>query len=279
MSRFLASLLLLAAAAAAREDPRRTPAGREVEGYLAESAGIPLLSAAANAQGGSGWASLRLDAWFPALDGTIDDEGGGQINVTNDLGLDNNELALVPRVLLSLGRVGFLFDMYRFKSEGNGTLTATVDFGGVTFQFNENVVSDVDILNVRTLMTIRVWKSEPFQLTLLAGFSYYDLEVVMQGTVSGTGRAAAQLPVPLLGVLCQGRIGRFLLEAEVSGLAADYEDFDVTYLDVQASVGFTFLKVVAVRVGYRITSLDGTVDEFDMDGTLDGFFVGAAVNF
>jgi len=283
----LLTVLLLAAsfAAAADNDLRRSPAGRAVDAYLQEAAAEPApigsdtrLSAAA--QGGVwGWASLRLDLWYPAVDGSVDDAGGGPIDLAGELAIDDNEFAYVPRVLLSAGGVGTLIDAFLFETEGSGALTASVTIGGVTFNASEAVATDFDLNNVRGFLTVPVVKTDFLQIMLLGGLSYYDLHITMTGNVSGSATFAAQVPVPVIGVLGQAKFGPVLLEVEVSGLTISYDVYGLDYLDIQASVGFTFLKIVAVRAGYRYVALNGSIDDVDIDLTLDGFFIGGSVNF
>jgi hypothetical protein len=285
MSRFLLPLLLAAASAAAADDAKRTPVGRAVEALIAEADLVPMPAPSegylfAAAEGGiMGWGSFRLDLWLPALDGNLSDQAGGSVEVTTELGLDSTEVIVVPRMLLSMGRIGLLVDAYRFQTEGNGTITGTFTFGGIDFTVNENVQSDLDITNIRGLMTVAVIDNDVLRISLMGGISYYDFNVTVTGQLSGTGSVSAPVPVPLLGVLGQAKFGPLLLEVEVSGLTAAYGDFDISYLDVQASVGFQFLKIVAVRAGYRLVSIDGTIEGYSVDGVLDGFFVGGSVNF
>jgi hypothetical protein len=284
MSRFVLLFLLAAAPAFAAGDTGKTPVGREVDAYLAEAALVPMpatsdayLSAAA--QGGvMGWASLRLDAWYPALDGDLNDENGNTMSLS-DLGVDDNEVVLVPRALLSFGGVGMLIDAWRFETEGDGTIQGTFTFGGVDFTVSENVHTDVDITNIRGLMTLPVVNTDFLRISLLGGISYYDFNVTVTGETSGTGSVTAPVPVPLIGVLGQAKFGPVLLEVEVSGLTFDYGDYDINYFDLQASVGISLFKIVALRAGYRLVSIDGTIEGYSIDGTLSGFFVGASVNF
>lgn len=284
MSRLLIALLVVAATAAAGEG-RKTPVGREVEAVLAEGDLVPRPAASdvllsASAEGGIfGWASLRLDVWLPSLNGSLSDQGGRSVDVARELSLDGTEVVAVPRALLSFGAVGLLVDAYKFHSEGDGTLTGTFSFGGIDFTVSENVHSEVDLTNVRGLFTVRVLNTDAFRIFLMGGISYYDFSVTVTGASSGTGSVSAPVPVPLVGVLGQAKVGPVLFEAEVSGLTANYGDFDISYLDLQASVGITFLKIVAVRAGYRLVSINGTIEGYNVDGTLDGFFVGASVNF
>jgi hypothetical protein len=283
MSRFL--LVLLIAAASASAAGEKTPVGRAVEAYLAEGdlMALPAPSAStylsAAAQGGvMGWGSFRLDVWAPSLDGNLSDDGGNSAS-SSELGLDDTEVIVVPRVLLSMGGVGLLIDTYRFQTEGNGTVTGTFTFGGIDFTVNENVQSDLDMTNIRGLMTLPVVNTDFLRISLLGGISYYDFNVTVTGALSGTASVTAPVPLPIVGVLGQAKFGPVLLEAEISGLTFAYGDYDINYLDMQLSVGVQFLKIVALRAGYRLVSIDGTIEGLGVDGTLDGFFVGASVNF
>jgi hypothetical protein len=281
MSRLLVPLLLAAVPAFAGE---RSPLARDVDAYLATDGGAPtarpsdtFLSAAAGG-GIMGWGSFRLDAWFPSLKGTIDD-GSGDSASLSQLGMDSTETTVVPRALLSLGGVGVLFDGYLFKTQGDGTITGTFNFGGIDFVVNENVHTKVDLTNLRAILTVPVVNNDFLRVSLLGGISYYSFDVTVTGETSGTGSVTAPVPVPILGVLGQAKVGPLLLEAEVSGLTFNYGDYNLDYLDMQMSVGFQFLKIVAVRAGYRYVWFNGTIEGYSLDASLDGFFVGASLNF
>lgn len=283
MSRWLLPILLAASPAFAG-GADSTAVGREVRAYLAETHAAPSPSTPdayllAAAQGGvAGWASLRLDAWYPALDGDLNDESGNTATL-EDLGIEDNEVVLVPRALLSFGGVGLLIDAWRFETDGDGTVEETFTFGGVDFVVSEDVHTDVDITNIRGLMTVPVVSTSFIKISLLGGISYYDFNVTVTGETSGRGSVSAPVPVPLLGILAQAKLGPLLLEVEASGLTFDYGDYDIDYFDAQASVGISLFKIVALRAGYRLVSIDGTIEGYSVDGLLDGFFVGASVNF
>jgi hypothetical protein len=284
MTRLLVALLALASVAAAADAPA-TPAARAVESYLGTAELRPMpaptdawLFAAAEA-GGYGWASLRLDVWFPAIDGTFNDGNGGEIDADADLGLGGNEATIVPRAFLSLGGVAMILDGFEFSAHGESTFTRTITFGGVTFQVNEDVVTDVEMTSLRGLFAVSIVGTSFLRVSLLGGISYYDLNLTIQSQTTGEGSVSVPVPVPVIGVLGQARLSRVLFELEVSGLAVDYGDIDASYLNVQASVGVMFFKVLAVRAGYRFVMLDGTLEDVAIDATLDGFFVGGTLNF
>jgi len=276
-------LLILAAAPAFAADGVRTPLERDVETLLAETPLQPLdlkpreyLSAAAS--GGLLGTSLRLDVWFPSLSGHIYDDTGSNASLS-DLGLDSTETVLAPRAILSLGGVGVLVDAWRFQTDGDGTLNRTFTFGGIDFTVNEQVHSDVDITNLRGLLMVPIVSTPLFRIALLGGISYYDFHVTVTGALSGTGSVTAPVPVPLVGAIGQAKIGPLLLEAELSGLTFNYGDYNIDYLDLQVSVGLTVFKILAVRAGYRMVYINGTIEGYDVDVTLDGFFIGGSLNF
>ena len=282
MSRIVLLLILAAAPAFAAGD-RPTALERDVEAVLAETSLVPMpltegsyLSAAAS--GGLLGTSLRLDLWFPSLSGHIYDDSGNNASLS-DLGLDSTEVVLVPRALLSLGGVGFIFDGWRFQTSGDGVIDQTFTFGGIDFTVNEQVRSDLDITNLRGIFMVPVVNTDFLRIALLGGISYYDFNGTVTGALSGTGSVHAPVPVPIVGVLGQAKLGPLLLEAEFSGLTFDYGDYNIDYLDFQVSVGMTVFKILAVRAGYRMVYIDGTIEGYDVDLTLDGFFVGASLNF
>jgi hypothetical protein len=282
MSR-IALLLILAAAPAFAAGGGPTPLEREVETLLAETPLVAMprtegnyLSAAAS--GGLLGTSLRLDVWAPSLSGHIYDDAGNNASL-GDLGLDSTEVVLVPRALLSLGGVGFIFDGWQFKTSGDGIIDQTFTFGGIDFTVNEEVHSDVDITNIRGIFMVPVISTDFLRIALLGGISYYDFNATVTGALSGTGSVHAPVPVPILGVLGQAKLGPLLVEAEFSGLTFDYGDYNIDYLDFQVSVGMTVFKILAVRAGYRMVYINGTIEGYDVDMTLDGFFIGGSLNF
>lgn len=277
------SLLLLAAWAAA--DTGLAPAGEAqepsaralaVEGFIRD-AREPMLLAPASG-GLLGWIAVRTDAWYPRLDGSFSSLGGDSIDAA-ELRLDTNTWGPAAEVTLTPGRFFFRFDYYQVRFEGDSTLSRTFTFGGISFTINEDVNARVRIDNFRFLSGFAVVKTAPFRLYVLLGLGYYHLEGRVVGSVSGEAEESLDIPAPLVGVLAQAKLSRFILELEVSGLTVSYSDVGADYIDVKASVGISFLKVAMARVGYRYVLINAHVTDFEADMTLDGFFVGLGVQF
>lgn len=281
--RCLTSLLLLAAwasaetglvpAAPARE---RSPKEIAVESFVRDTREPMILAPASG--GLLGWIAVRADAWYPQLDGKFSSFGGDIVDAA-ELNLDTNNWGPAADVTLTPGRFFFRFDFYQVRFEGDSTLSRTFTFGGQTFTINEDVYSRVRIDNYRFLSGFAVVKTAPVRLYILLGLGYYHLEGRVEGSVTGSAEESLDIPAPLIGLLFQAKVTRFLFELEASGLSVSFSDVGADYIDIKASVGITLFKVAAVRLGYRYVLLNGYVSDFDVDVTLDGFFVGAGVQF
>jgi len=281
--RCLTSLLLLAAWSAAQTGlipvaPARDPSPAEiaVENFVRDTREPMVLAPASG--GLVGWIAVRVDAWYPRLDGEFSSLGGDIIDAA-ELNLDTNAWGPAAEVTLTPGRFFFRFDFYRVRFEGDSTISRTFSFGGVSFTINEDVNANVRIDNYRFLSGFAVVKTAPIRLYVLLGLGYYHLEGKVVGSSSGEAEESLDIPAPLIGLLFQAKVTKFLFEVEASGLTISFSDVGADYFDIKASVGITLFKVAMVRLGYRYVLLNGYVSDFDVDAKLDGFFLGAGVQF
>jgi len=294
----LLPLVLVALAPAARAAPQRGASPRSsldarrartaaaaaaVRSYIGETelgevTAFTHLRAASKSSGGLvGWVDVRVMAWYPALDGHISD-GNDRLDV-DELGLDDQELSVMPQLHLSAGGLGVRADAFFFETEGQERVSREFTFGGFTFPFDDDVRSELRLDNIRLIGILPIVKTEMFTLWLQGGVSYYRFDGEVESD-SGSGEDDGDLPVPVAGVLVQAKVWKLIVELDVSGLAIKYgSDLEGTALDVQVSAGYVFAKIVSVRVGYRFVTLDGRADDFDIDVTLDGFFLGGSINF
>jgi len=275
--RALILVLLLGASASASAPDSLELATEE---YLGDAGRRSLGTSAATAGGGAkGWLNIRLMAWYPALSGSGNDEGGGDYDVRDDLGLDENELAVVPQITVDFWIFGFRTDYFAVEFEGDGTTQRDFTFGGITFPAGQDVSSTVKITAYRSLGMISFLDTDTVRLAGIIGFNYYTYDATIRGATSGSASSSGSLPFPVVGALVQVRIWDILLEAEGSGFAINYGDVDATAIDVTVSAAWNFLTFGEVRVGYRFVSIDGTVDDTTMDIRIDGFFLAVGVTF
>ncbi len=250
------------------------------DAYVQAIQGRPLGMMATSAAGGSGgWLNVRAIAWYPALSGSGNDDGGGRFEMEADLGLGDNELTLVPQVTVDVWIFGFRMDYFNVEFDGEGTLQRTFTFGGQTFTIGEDVISDVKLTNFRSLGTISFLDTDIVRIAAIIGFNYYEYDATITGAVSGTANLNGSLPFPVVGLLVQVRVSDFLFEAEASGFYIDYSDVQATTIDFTVSAAWNFLKYGEVRAGYRFVSIDGTIEATSLDIRLDGFFLALGVTF
>jgi len=290
------ALLVLASLAAAGLDPASEAAAlrRDVNGYLAQAqeetarpwlpgpsgAGTAYGVVAATAGGGVfGWLDARASVWYPRLKGDVSDSVAGNISIDSTLGLDENEVAIVPQVQVNFWVFGVKLDGYHIEFQGDQTITQTITFQGFTFTISDQVATDFQADNLRLLGMVRFWNSDSVRLWAIVGISYYHVDVTLQSTLAGQASETADLPIPVVGFLGQVRMGPLLLEGEVSGLAIDFGSVQGSIVDFQVSAGLAFLKVANVRAGYRYVYLDGSTSDLSVDVTLDGFFLSVGVTF
>jgi len=256
-----------------------TDCAPEVEAYLTRLETSKQYPVVAPASGGVvGWLSAQVYVWFPKIDGTMT-TGGESVDFKDDLGMEEGEEGIMPQVQVSLGSMGLKFGAYFLEFHGEGTITRSFTFGGATFLVNEDVTTDVKIDAYRLLSNIPIGKSDFFALYLQGGLTYFHLEGTITGSTSGTGSGSADVPLPVAGVLAQFKVWRFIFEVDASGFSLDIGDMGASLFDVQATAGITVLKVVSVRAGYRYVKIDAHADDFALDGTISGFFVGVGFQF
>jgi len=290
MIRTLFSLALLASLAGAevlREewgpDPLARAQARAVDDYLAtvdlEEFTLPRPVLAPATGGLAGLFIPALYAWFPTIDGTVSTDGNPDFDLQDDFGLTDTEASGVVEAQFSLGGLGVRFSAFFLEFEGSNILNRSITFGNVTFIVAEQVDSVLEINNYKLVTFFPIVKTQSLAISLQAGISYYQLNGRARSQSGLSATETGDLPVPVGGILVHARAGRFIFEADVAGLTIDYGDSHADLLEVQVSVGMTFLKIFGLKAGYRHIVLDARANNFTIDATLEGFFVGAALLF
>ena len=280
MMRALLSTLVLAAAAAAGTVER----AEAIESYLKKTDVERLdltgeRSLLAPATGGVlGWFVPQVFAWLPKIEGDMS-TNGDTIDFSDDIGLDDSEVTIMPQVQFSLGPVGVRISAFFLEFTGDETVTASFEFGGSTFIVSERIQSRVEINNYRAVSLFKVAGTGFLTLSIQSGISFFQIEGSIEGETTGSAREKLNVPIPVAGLLVQAKFGRFVFEVDVVGLSLDISGTSVTLLDIQASVGVTFFKILGVRAGYKRLTFDGDSDDIAIDLTIEGFFIGGSLQF
>jgi len=274
----LLALLCFALPAVADAEQAAVPES-VIDHYLRDTDNDPTGLLLAPAEGGVfGLISVQLHAWYPELDGKLTTDGN-IIDSGVDLALDDNELTAMPVVTIDILFFGFRLDGYSLKFTGTNQLNRSFTINGTTFQVNERVDSSIRIDNFRFMTVFTIVKAGPVKFALDLGVNTLFVDGTFTGENAGTASRSETLPVPVVGFIVNAKAGPVLFELDVSGMHATYNGDGGTLIDARFMVGFSFLKIVSVHIGYRHVFVDAAIDDWSIDVRLSGFFIGIALSF
>jgi len=235
------------------------------------------------------YASTKLDGSISA----VDTSGGPTMTTsasTDDLGLDDSEGSLQPRVTLDWLGVELLLDHQAYSYSGQGTATVDLEFSGVTISAGDDVATDLDFSLVSAMVFVDVIPTDVAKLGLGLGVAYADESITVEsltlspGTTTGSDEKA---PIPVIGVHAGAGLGPVELDLLARGLSIDIQDVEATFLDIDGALVWTFFGrghiSGNVRLGYRHVALDAKFDDGDSEIGLDlessGPYLGIGVVF
>ena len=236
---------------------------------------------------------VRVREWFERMHGSIQSTeppvNGDVINLSDDLGLGEQELAHEIQAYLHIPVVGRIYAGWWWAhASGEETLTRDLSFAGNTFTVGTDVKTRFD-LNVYYL-------SYEFALPVIPLGDLFSLEIGIEagvrgiegkGKIEATGMTAedsGMIPLPVLGGHVTATVASWVrAEAEVVGLTVSYSNNRITYLEASMEVVATPLPWIFAGVGYKFASIDlsrsGTSKDFDLQLGLKGFYLTAGIRF
>lgn len=212
----------------------------------------------------------------------VDDVGSPATsrNTASDLGLDDDEGTLAGRVDLKFGSPHLTLSTQTTSWEGDGTLSA--DFGGITA--STAVSSELDLGLHRAVITFDMIPTDFVEFGLGLGATLVDFNATVTDDLGAVSEKVDEsVPVPVLAARLGGRIWIFDAEALVSGLSADIDGDEATYLELDLNGKIAFLGSHgglsgSVVIGYRRVDLeidyDDDTEEVHADLTFDGPYFG-----
>ncbi len=224
------------------------------------------------------------------LDGDIT-ASAGPVNAIVDvdsLGLGNGEA--VP----SLG-ADFEWDPLTVAVEGlvaryDGAGIAEADFSGQgqTITLGTPLESQIDLGLYQARATWDLMPSSPFDVGFGVGGGLIDYGISFDPTnVEPSIDIDENLPFGFLTARVGRKFGDFELLGLASGFGFDFGDEEIQFTEFQGSLIWSLWDMkagsAALELGYRYIEIDYEFDpsqgNFDVDATLDGFFVGASMRF
>lgn len=198
------------------------------------------------------------------LDGSIGASSSGSAiqSSASALGLDKDKA--VPEARVDLDWLGVHVGLSQFGSrhEGRGTAQTTLSLGGGP---SITAGTPVDSMLEVELTTARVtWDVIPTRFADIGigfGVGYYDYEVDVRSlaTISRV-RSDESFPIAFLALRAASQIGPFEAVGNVGALDVDLGSDELSYYDVDLSVGYRFFKKLKaqgqVTLGYRMLMTD-----------------------
>jgi len=259
--------------------------------------------------GDSAWSDLHVNGFgavFPVgLDATandlsVADSSGNGITFDGDLTMEKNR------------EVGFLygaragiapFEVSASAFGYNGALHTNV-IGGATFAgqplpIAEDLAArtDMDLAITKLMLSVDVLNTPVGRVAVMAGVDFIEFDrfvITATETVSVLGvplisAGDAQnvlinqsVPMPMIGVRGDVQLPFGLrLGGEISGLTANIDAADVTYLDLDINVNYEPMDNLELVVGYHRIDIDvnGSIDDatVDVEMLIDGPYFGVSL--
>ena len=235
---------------------------------------------------------VRGRYWYAQLNGTAESTGGvvppTTIDLDQELGLDDVEPIPELEAWIKIPVIGrFSASYWAGSFSGQRTLSQDISFDDVTFTAGTPVSSEIDLMVAAisyefVLPSIPVGDLLAFEIGLLAGIRYLEADA----DVSGGGSSASDSGnggVPVIGLHATFLIAELIrLEGQIAGLAWEYSDTTTAFVDAYLEATMSFGPIFG-GVGYRYVNFfieqQDDPDAYEVDLTIDGFYLTAGVRF
>lgn len=255
---------------------------------------------------------LTADAWFPRLDGTTSN-GGASIDLGDGLDLEDTEPTIDGVAEFRWNRWQLAISGFAFGTNGTVQASEPLSWGGVAVATGDSVNSSFDLDSAAFEAGYALWRPLadqpwPWSETVrnvrntapngdyrgdlsfvpFAGGRWFGIDQDLRNATTGASadfssswlalygglrlELAIRMPkeVPFLDRLVIGASGAF------GGVVAGGSG---TYYQVRAGLDLYITHNIAISGGYQLIELDADEDAFELDGGLQGLWVGATVWF
>ena|SRR5690625_271620 len=221
---------------------------------------------------------VGVAAWNQSLSGTAQSNGGEEVNVDNDLGLDGDvngfvwaafEPRLLPNVRLRYTPMSFdgkenrTFQLLDQNWDGDVETDVTLDQADVTVYFTplNNVVTLGLGLNVK----------------LISGHFEMTGEAQAAPGVTQSERVSLDVPLPMLYAHAGLSLPFTGLSGKVEAMGISYDDNRL--IDVTAGVRYRLMPLINLELGYRYQDIQVEEDDLEVDLKVDGLYLGVLARF
>jgi hypothetical protein len=225
-------------------------------------------------------------AWL-VIDGNVGAASTGNVvstdSSTDDLGLDSS-VVFAPRASLDWSPIHVTVSALMAGYSGDGEATGRLSLGDIEIEAGTDVETDLsmDLLTGSIVYDILPIPEVELGIGLGVGSVWYDLSVQQKGSSEEVSQDGI-LPIAFLTARAAADLGPVSVLGTVSGISIEFEDDDVSFIEVDLSAGYRVFgedSMVEGRImaGYRYVDFDytyrGSRGRLEADLTLQGPYVG-----
>jgi len=196
----------------------------------------------------------------------------------NDLGLDDKQTSIKPRLYYKSGNHTIDFDFEALDFSGSNLLTKTINFDDKVYTIGSKVDSTLEIDWYRLGYKYKVLGDEKSYLNLGLDLNILDTDV---GLKSSTINSSYSETIPLPTLVLSGNYSindRVGVEAKFAGMSLGSNG---NYTEIFAGVNMQCFLIDngQWRLGYQSKKLEVDIDDFDGELKFSGAFLGFNYKF
>jgi hypothetical protein len=213
--------------------------------------------------------------------------GGTEIDLEDDLGLDDSELLPAIYAGAKLGG-GFVItgEYYSLSRDTTANISRTITVDDVTYPVNASLTAGFATDIYRLTVGYSFIRNETTEIGAAIGLHATDLEFSIsgQGSTGGapvtvtTRRKDFLAPIPTVGLYGTFEVmPSVTINARADYLSLGIDDYDGAILNAQASVSYRFSRNFGIGVGYRYVDYDLDVEKDNYVASFDYKFWGPSI--
>lgn len=217
---------------------------------------------------------VELAGWKSSISGTTNTNSAPDIDLKNDLGLSDKNIAFA-RGKLHVTMLGNVYVGYTpIKYDATTTLGKGITYDNKTFTPGTSLQTDVELKTYDLGWTFSLFDAEVLETELGANLKYVDGSIALK-SAGQTASATFSAPVPMLKAVVRANVP--FVKAEVDAMGIAYQGNHV--YDVTAQVKFSPVPVFYVAGGYRHIELEVKDGSDKATAKNSGPFLGIGANF
>lgn len=242
-------------------------------------------------------ASVGVHTGQYSMDGSVGlatAASGAAVDATTSLdglGLGDDSSSLGADVVLNMGVPTLVLSAVQTDFSGSGVLTSDFEVDGVSLTTGTPVDSILDVAMYQAFFLFELVPGDTVDFAIGLGVDMLDFDGSFTGdTDPDPGNTTIEtlvldqpVPLPVVGARAAVALGPVDLSAFVTGAAFDFDDVEVSALDVDLRAAIDVFGPMAAFVGYRdnaieVDYVDG-VDAGRLDFSIGGPYFGLRASF